>query len=46
MLRLLGKDMERGEEELQDFIDFTHITAGRHDLITKWYIRNMVNNGK
>ena len=35
MLRLFGKDVERGEEELQDFTDYTLITTGRsrHDLI-------------
>ena len=34
MLRLFGKDVERGEEEWQNFINFTLNTTGRHDLIT------------
>ena len=33
LLKLFGKDVERGEEELQDFIDFVPITTGRHDVI-------------
>ena len=31
MLRLFGKDVERWKEELENFIDFTIITIGRHD---------------
>ena len=33
VLRLFRKNMERGEEELGDFIDNTLITTGKHDLI-------------
>ena len=34
MLRLFGKDVERGEEELQDFIDFTLMRQKLNNLCT------------
>ena len=34
MFRLFDKDVEREEEELQNFIDFTLITTERQNLIT------------
>ena len=44
MFRLFDKDVEREEEELQNFIDFTLITTERQSDY-KWNIRKMTNYG-